>query len=236
MPADAAAGAQAYPEPMRLLRSSRFRRRAGWLAVCLAVAGGVALRRDPLLEHGARGEAGLRAREAAARPEGAQGRHVHSRRAAAGPRGRGPVRRERRLPQARRRFVGAHDRRAAPGAVARRLGDRHDPGRPLPGERRGRGPLAPRLLLRERGRSQGRLLPEAPVGRRRQIFDITLQNHGKAGAPHWLVSYWAPEGGVQLSRGDPRAPSVGTDPPKPAARSGLAVRAGRPDRRRSASA
>src|SRR4029077_8572698 len=27
---------------MRLLRSSRFPRRAGWLAVCLAVAGGVA--------------------------------------------------------------------------------------------------------------------------------------------------------------------------------------------------
>ncbi len=58
--------------------------------------------------------------------------------------------------------------------------------------------------------------PKARSGVDRQIFDITLQNHGKAGAPHWLVSYWAPEGGVQLAHGDPRAPSVETDPPKPA--------------------
>jgi hypothetical protein len=50
----------------------------------------------------------------------------------------------------------------------------------------------------------------------RQIFEITLQNHGKGGTPHWLVSYWAPVGGAQLSRGDPRAPAVDFEPPKPA--------------------
>ena len=75
--------------------------------------------------------------------------------------------------------------------------------------------------------------PKARSGVDRQVFDIALQNHGKAGAPHWLVSYWAPEGGVQLSRGDPRAPVGRHGSAEAAARSGLAVRAGRPDRRRS---
>jgi hypothetical protein len=50
----------------------------------------------------------------------------------------------------------------------------------------------------------------------RQIFDIALQNHGTAAAPHWLVSYWAPSGGVQLSRADPRARSIEATPPKAA--------------------
>jgi hypothetical protein len=58
--------------------------------------------------------------------------------------------------------------------------------------------------------------PKARSGVDRQVFDITLQNRGKAGAAHWLVSYWAPEGGVQVSQGDPRAPALDTDPPKPA--------------------
>jgi hypothetical protein len=49
----------------------------------------------------------------------------------------------------------------------------------------------------------------------RQVFDISLENHGTARAPRWLVSYWAPSGGLQLSRADPRAPSVDPAPPKP---------------------
>ena len=50
----------------------------------------------------------------------------------------------------------------------------------------------------------------------RQVFDISLQNHGTARAPRWLVSYWAPSGGLQLSRAGPRAPSIDPAPPKPA--------------------
>jgi hypothetical protein len=49
----------------------------------------------------------------------------------------------------------------------------------------------------------------------RQVFDISLQNHGTAAAPRWLVSYWAPSGGLQLSRADPRRPSIDPAPPKP---------------------
>jgi hypothetical protein len=48
------------------------------------------------------------------------------------------------------------------------------------------------------------------------MFDISLQNHGSAAKPRWLVSYWAPQGGLQISRADPRAPEVDTAPPKPA--------------------
>jgi hypothetical protein len=58
--------------------------------------------------------------------------------------------------------------------------------------------------------------PKPRSGADRQIFDISLQNRGKAGSPHWLVSYWAPEGGEQLAAADPRAPSMVTTPPKPA--------------------
>jgi hypothetical protein len=58
--------------------------------------------------------------------------------------------------------------------------------------------------------------PKPASGVERQVFDIALQNHGSAAAPRWLVSYWAPSGGVQLSRADPRTPAVQTAPPKPA--------------------
>lgn len=50
----------------------------------------------------------------------------------------------------------------------------------------------------------------------RQVFDISLQNHGSRVAPNWLVSYWAPSGGAQLSAADPRAPVIETAPPRPA--------------------
>ncbi|HZO62524.1 MAG TPA: hypothetical protein VFB35_06035 [Gaiellaceae bacterium] len=58
--------------------------------------------------------------------------------------------------------------------------------------------------------------PKPEAGIARQIFDITLENHGTAVAPKWLVSYWAPSGGAQISAADPRAPSIETDTPKPA--------------------
>jgi hypothetical protein len=58
--------------------------------------------------------------------------------------------------------------------------------------------------------------PKVASGVQRQIFDIALQNHGKAGVPRWLVSYWAPEGGAQLAQADPRATAIDTTAPKPA--------------------
>lgn len=57
--------------------------------------------------------------------------------------------------------------------------------------------------------------PKPASGVDRQVFDIALQNHGTAAAPRWLVSYWAPSGGVQFSRADPRV-RADTAPPKPA--------------------
>jgi hypothetical protein len=58
--------------------------------------------------------------------------------------------------------------------------------------------------------------PKPGSGVDRQVFDISLENHGTAAAPHWLVSYWAPSGGVQLSRADLRRSSIDTTPPEPA--------------------
>jgi hypothetical protein len=58
--------------------------------------------------------------------------------------------------------------------------------------------------------------PKPSSGVDRQVFDIALQNDRSAGVPHWLVSYWAPSGGVQLSRADPRVRSIDTTPPKAA--------------------
>lgn len=58
--------------------------------------------------------------------------------------------------------------------------------------------------------------PKPASGVDRQVFDIALQNHGTAAAPRWLVSYWAPSGGVQLSRADSRVRAIDTAPPRPA--------------------
>lgn len=58
--------------------------------------------------------------------------------------------------------------------------------------------------------------PKPASGVTRQVFDISLENHGTAGAARWLVSYWAPSGGEQLSQADPRARSIDTAAPKPA--------------------
>jgi hypothetical protein len=57
--------------------------------------------------------------------------------------------------------------------------------------------------------------PKPTSGVDRQVFDISLENHGTAAAPQWLVSYWAPSGGVQLARADPRTPAIDRTPPKP---------------------
>ena len=149
---------------MRLLRSSRFRRRAGWLAVCLAVAGGVAFVGIHFSNTGHAEKDVFEPGKPQLVPKAPKADSVHPRRAAAGPRGRGPLRRERRLPQARRRFVRPHDQRAASGALSSPTGrparSRSSPTRANAVDER---PLAPRLLLRERGRSQGRLLPEGPA-------------------------------------------------------------------------
>jgi hypothetical protein len=50
----------------------------------------------------------------------------------------------------------------------------------------------------------------------RQVFDISLENHGTAASPRWLVSYWAPSGGVQLAQADPRARPIDMTASKPA--------------------
>jgi hypothetical protein len=57
--------------------------------------------------------------------------------------------------------------------------------------------------------------PKPASGVDRQVFDIALENHGTAAAPRWLVSYWAPSGGVQLSQADARAHSIDPTPTKP---------------------
>lgn len=57
--------------------------------------------------------------------------------------------------------------------------------------------------------------PKPGSGVDRQVFDISLEKHGTAATPRWLVSYWAPSGGVQLSSGDPRAPVIDRTTPKP---------------------
>jgi hypothetical protein len=47
--------------------------------------------------------------------------------------------------------------------------------------------------------------PTAKSGFDRQVFDIELENHGTDTAPNWLVSYWAPAGGVDLQSAQPGA-------------------------------
>ena len=233
-PADAAAGAQAYPEPMRLLRSSRFRRRAGWLAVCLAVAGGVAFvgirfsntghAEKQVFEPGKPQLVPKAPKADTFTPaEQRQVRAVAVRFVA-----------ERGLPQARRRLVRAHDQRAASGAVPRRTGrparSRSSPTRRTPWTRSAGASTTP-TRTRSVSRSPSTRRPgRASIGRSSTSRSRTTARPTR---PHWLVSYWAPEGGVQLSRGDPRAPVGRHGSAEAGARSGLAVRAGRPDRRRS---
>jgi hypothetical protein len=201
---------------MRLLRSSRFRRRAGWLAVCLAVAGVVAFvgirysnTGHPEKETFQPGKPQLVPRN----PEADAFTPAEQRQVRA---------------IAVRFIESAVYRRHVVDSFALTTGELHQ-GLSRADWAKGTIPVVPypanavdnvrwRLdysYAREVGLKVA-FYPKARSGVARQIFDITLLNKGKAGAPHWLVSYWAPEGGVQVSQGDPRAPSVEVAPPKPA--------------------
>jgi hypothetical protein len=52
------------------------------------------------------------------------------------------------------------------------------------------------------------IYPKPHAGVDRQVFDIELEDHGTAAAPNWLVSYWAPTGGVSLQNAQPNSPEV----------------------------
>ncbi len=54
--------------------------------------------------------------------------------------------------------------------------------------------------------------PGADVNR--QVFDIALQNTGTSAKPKWLVSYWAPSGGVQVAAAGPGRTPVSAGPGK----------------------
>jgi len=200
---------------MRLLRSSRFRRRAGWLTVCLAVAGGVAFvgirfsntghpekevfqpGKPQLVPKTPKADAFTPAEQRQVRAVAV--RFIES-----------AVYREHVADSFALTTSGLHQglSRAdwAKGTI---------PVVPYP--RNAVGNVRWRLdysYVKEVGLKVA-FYPKPRSRVDRQIFDITLQDKGKAGAPHWLVSYWAPEGGVQLAQADPRAPAVDTDPPKP---------------------
>ncbi len=50
--------------------------------------------------------------------------------------------------------------------------------------------------------------PKPASGVDRQVFEIELENHGTAAKPRWLVSYWAPSGGAQISNAGPGGPPI----------------------------
>jgi hypothetical protein len=200
---------------MRLLRSSRFRRRAGWLAVCLAVAGGVAF-------------VGVRFSNTG-HPEKETFQPGKPQLVPRNPKADAFTPAEQRQVRAIAvRFIeSAVYRKHVVDSFALTTSELHQ-GLSRADWAKGTIPVVPypadavdnvrwRLDYSYAGEVGLKVAfyPKSRSGVNRQIFDITLQNEGKAGAPHWLVSYWAPEGGVQLSQGDPRAPSVDMNPPKP---------------------
>ncbi len=201
---------------MRLLRSSRFRRRAGRVAVCLAVAGGVAF-------------VGLRFSNTG-HPEKQVFERGKPQFVPANPKADVFTPAEQRQVRAVAvRFIqSAVYRKHVAASFALTTSELHQ-GLSRADWATGTIPVVPypanavddvRWHLDYSYADEVGLkvafYPKARSGVDRQIFDIALQNDGEGGRPHWLVSYWAPEGGVQLSRGDPRAPSVDLKPPKPA--------------------
>jgi hypothetical protein len=201
---------------MRLLRSSRFRRRAGWVAVCLAVAGGVAF-------------VGIRFSNTG-HPEKQVFQPGKPQLVPRNPEADAFTPAEQRQVRAIAiRFIeSAVYRKHVADSFALTTGDLHQ-GLSRADWAKGTIPVVPypgnavdtvrwRLDYSYAGEVGLKVAfyPKARSGVDRQVFDISLQNKGTAGAPHWLVSYWAPEGGVQLSQGNPRAPSVALSPPKPA--------------------
>jgi hypothetical protein len=201
---------------MRLLRSSRFRRRAGWLAICLAVAGGVAFVGIHFSNTGHAEKQVFQPGKPQLVPKSpktdtftpAEQRQVRA--------------------VAVRFIESAVYRNHVADSFALTTSELHQ-GLSRADWATGTIPVVPYpanavddvrwrvdySYANEVGLKVA-FYPKVRSGVDRQIFDITLQNKGKAGTPRWLVSYWAPEGGVQISRANPRAPSVDLKPPKPA--------------------
>jgi hypothetical protein len=204
---DAVRGGSAYPERMRrLLASSRFRRRAGWLGVCLAFAGAVSFVGLHFSNTGhadrdnfERGKPQLVPKRRRAMPFTPAEQRPGSAPSRSGSSERG-------LPQERRRLVRPHDERAAAGPLACGVGDRHDP--VVPFSATAVDTVRWRLDYSDVNEVGLKVAfytkPESGVDR--QVFDIRLQDRGKPGSRRWLVSYWAPSGGLQLSQADPRVP------------------------------
>lgn len=201
---------------MRLLRSPRFRRRAGWLAVCLAVAGGVAFVGIRFANTGHREKETFQpGKPQLVAPNPATDTFT-------------PAERRQVRAIAVRFIESAVYRKHVVDSFALTTDELHQ-GLSRAAWGKGTIPVVPypgnavdnvrwRLdysYANEVGLKVA-FYPKARSGVDRQIFDITLQNKGRAGAPHWLVSYWAPEGGVQVSRADPRAHTIDESPPKPA--------------------
>ena len=213
---DASAGTRAYPGPMRLLRSSRFRRRAGWLAVCLAVAGGVAFVGIHFQNTGHPEKQVFQPGKPQLVPKNPK-TDVFT------------AAEQRQVRTVAVRFIqSAVYRKHVADSFALTTNELHQ-GLSRADWATGTIPVVPypanavedvRWRLDYSYADEVGLkvafYPKPRSGVDRQIFEIALQNRGKGRTPHWLVSYWAPEGGVQLSRGDPRAPAVNFDPPKPA--------------------
>jgi hypothetical protein len=200
---------------MRLLRSSRFRRRAGWLAVCLAVAGGVAFVGIHFSNTGHPEKDTFQPGKPQLVPENPKADTFT------------PAEQREVRAVAVRFIESAVYRRHVADSFALTTSELHQ-GLSRADWATGTIPVVPypanavdtvRWRLDYSYADEVGLkvafYPKARSGADRQIFDITLQNRGKI-TPHWLVSYWAPEGGAQLSRADPRAPAVDFDPPKPA--------------------
>ena len=198
-----------------LLASSRFRRRSGWLAVCLAVAGVVAFlgirfsnTGDPVRQRFAAEKPQLVARSP--KPEAFTASEEKQVRAVAV------------------RFIEtAVYRRHVGDSFAITTSELHQ-GLSRSAWASGSIPVVPfppqavetiRWRLDYSWANEVGLkvafYPKPASGVDRQVFDIALQNHGTATSPRWLVSYWAPSGGVQLGRADPRARSIAATAPKP---------------------
>jgi hypothetical protein len=200
---------------MRLLRSSRFRRRAGWLAVCLAVAGGIAFVGIHYSNTGHPEQQVFLPGKPQLVPTTPKA-DVFT-----------PAEQRQVRAVAVRFIESAVYRKHVADSFALTTSELHQ-GLSRADWATGTIPVVPypakavdtvRWRLNYSYADEVGLevafYPKARSGVERQIFDIALQNHRRGATPHWLVSYWAPEGGVQLSRGNPRAPSIDPNPPKP---------------------
>ena len=217
---------------MRLLRSSRFRRRAGWLAVCLAVAGGVAF-------------VGIHFRNTG-HPEKQVFQPGKPQLVPKNPKTDVFTAAEQRQVRAVAvRFIqSAVYRKHVADSFALTTRELHQ-GLSRADWATGTIPVVPypanavddvRWRLDYSYADEVGLkvafYPKPRSGVDRQIFEIALQNHGKGGTPHWLVSYWAPEGRRAALAGRPARACRQLRSAEAGARGGLAVRPDRADRRR----